>query len=93
MCIHAFVMLHENRISPVLYYIVICGLSDCTIFFISSHIRHEFLKKKIVCFVLLLFLLQLLPETFLILRRIERDVIINVHRYSCKVPLILVKFE
>ena len=25
-----------------------------------------------------------LPETFLIVRRIQRDTIINVHRYSCK---------
>ena len=35
------------------------------------------------------FSLQLLPETFLILRRIQRDVIINVRRSSCKVPLFL----
>jgi hypothetical protein len=34
---------------------------------------------------------QIVSEIFLILRRIERD-IINVHKYSCKVPVILVKF-
>jgi hypothetical protein len=36
--------------------------------------------------------LQLLSETFLILRRIQWD-IINVHRSSCKVPVILVRFK
>jgi len=35
------------------------------------------------------FSLQLSSQTFLILRRIERD-IINVHSSSCNVPLILV---
>ena len=34
------------------------------------------------------FSLQIFPETFLILRRNERD-IINVHRPSCKVPVII----
>jgi len=36
--------------------------------------------------------LQLLPETFLILRRTEQDVIINVRRSSCTVPAILVRY-
>jgi hypothetical protein len=35
------------------------------------------------------FSLQLLCETFLILRRIQRDIIINVHKSSCEVPLLL----
>ena len=37
------------------------------------------------------FSLQLLSETFLIIRRIKRDIVINVHWSSCKVPVILVK--
>jgi hypothetical protein len=39
------------------------------------------------------FSLQLLSETFLILRRTERDVIKNVYRSACKVPVIVVRFE
>jgi hypothetical protein len=38
------------------------------------------------------FSLQLLYETFLILRTIRRCSIINVHRHSCQVPVILVGF-
>ena len=42
---------------------------------------------------MLRFSLQLLSETFLILRRSERDIMIkNVYRYSCKVPVIIVRF-
>ena len=39
------------------------------------------------------FCLQLLSETFLILRRIQRNIIINVQRSSCKVPLLLSDFK
>jgi hypothetical protein len=36
---------------------------------------------------------RLLSETFLILRRTERDVIVNVRTYSCKVALLLSDFN
>jgi hypothetical protein len=36
------------------------------------------------------FFLQLLSKTFLILRRIERDMIKNVFWFSCKVPVVVV---
>jgi hypothetical protein len=39
------------------------------------------------------FSLQLLSKTFLILRRIQRDIVKNVEKSSCKVPLILVGFQ
>jgi len=39
-----------------------------------------------------LFSLQILSQTFLILRKRERDIIINVHESLCKVPVTLVRF-
>jgi len=39
------------------------------------------------------FSLQLLPQTFLILRRTERDIIKILHESSCKVPITLVIFQ
>jgi hypothetical protein len=31
-------------------------------------------------------------ETFLILIRIRQDIVINLHRYKCEIPAILVRF-
>ena len=62
-----------------------------------SHKRHDFRgggeKKSFNIKCVSLSSLQLLYETFLILRRTERDIITNVHRSSCKVPVILVGFQ
>jgi hypothetical protein len=59
-----------------------------------SHKRHNFRKRVVEHKMCILFSLQLLSETFLILRRIERD-IINVHTSSCEagLPIILVSFD
>jgi hypothetical protein len=35
---------------------------------------------------------EMLSEIFLILRRIQRDIIVNVYESVCKVPVILLKF-
>jgi hypothetical protein len=50
--------------------------------------------KKYICFD---FFLKLVYETFLIPRRIQRDIVINVKKSPCKIPLyscpILMKLE
>ena len=38
------------------------------------------------------FSIQILSETFLSIGKIKRDIIINMHRFSCKVLFILIRF-
>jgi hypothetical protein len=66
-----------------LYHIFTHYLINGTIF------GKKFIEQKCV----FRFSLQLLSETFLIIRRIQRDITINVHRCSCKVPLLLSNFN
>jgi hypothetical protein len=75
--------LSSMQITSFLCRTVICGLSGCTIFFDSIY------KHHVKC--VLIFPTNL-SETFLILGRIQRGIVINVHSSSCKVPNILVRF-
>jgi hypothetical protein len=57
-----------------------------------SHKRHDFREEKGIEYKMRVFIVsKFLFETFLILRRIQRDITINVHRSSCKVPVMLVR--
>ena len=51
-----------------------------------------FRKKSLLIIKCVLIFCTTFSETFLILRRNEQDIIINVHRSSCKVPVILLRF-
>jgi hypothetical protein len=62
-------------------HIVICCLSAPTIFFDVTSQTTQFSKNKLLNIQCILFSLQRLSETFLILRRTERDMIINA--YAC----------
>jgi len=62
-----------------------CGLPSSTIFF-------HFILWLALFFSVFWYSLQLLSETFLILRRTERDVIENVYWSLHKVPIIIVQF-
>jgi len=59
---------------------------DLPYFSTFSHKLHGLRKKVIEHKTCILIFCTKLCETFLILRRNERDIIINVHRSSCKVP-------
>jgi hypothetical protein len=80
---------HATRVR----HIVIYGLSGCTIIFPHFLINGNIFEKTLLDIKCVFwFSLQLLSETFLILRRIKRDIITNVYRSSRKVPFILVRF-
>ena len=73
-------------------YYIVCDLSGHAIilhviFLKVTIFREALLNTKCV----FRFPLQILSDTFLILRRTERDVIKNVCRSSCKVPVIVVR--
>jgi hypothetical protein len=72
-----------NAYAP--YCIVTCGLSGSTKFFqIINGATFKNTLSYIKC--AFWFSLQLLLETFLILRRIQRDIVMNVKTSLCKVP-------
>ena len=74
----------------IMHHIVICELPGSTIFFQIISQTARFKKKlytllNIKC--VFWFSLQLLSETFLVLRRIQRDMVKNVYWPSCNAPL------
>ena len=76
------------------YCVVFCRLSGSTMFFFStlSYEPLAFREKLLNIKCAFWFSLQLLSETFFILRRNERNYEMRVHRFSRKVPVIHVKF-
>jgi hypothetical protein len=81
--------------SHLLCAVLYCNLWPVWLYHISPHylingttFGNDLLNIKCVFW----FFVQLLSEIFLILRRIQRYIIINIHRSSCKVPVILVRF-
>ena len=73
--------------------IVICDLSGCIIFFPMSYKRHDFRKTLLNIKYVLWISLPPLTETFVILRINWRATIMNGHRSSCNVPVIVVRLQ
>jgi hypothetical protein len=86
----ALVTQHAKRMRRIILSSVSClGLPY---FSTLSHKWHDFRKKKVtehkIC---VLNFSTILSETFLTVTKFRRDTIINVHWFSCKLPVILVK--
>jgi hypothetical protein len=84
----ALVIQHAKRMRRIILSSVAC----LAVPYLStlSHKRHGFRETVIELQMCVLIFSTNLSETFLILRRTERDIIINVLRSSCKVLVILV---
>ena len=85
----ALVIQHTKRI----HHIVIVACPAQQYFSTLSHTWHDFREEKLIehkmC---VLISIQILSETYLILRRTERDMVENVYRSLFQVPVILVLF-
>jgi hypothetical protein len=90
LCVQAHSLSYTARKAHAPYCTVICGLSGSTMFFHILTNGKIFRKKLLKIKCVFWFSLQLLSETYLILRRNQQATIINVHRSSSKAPVILV---
>ena len=70
-----------------------CHCSRSAIFFDIYHIKSTKFEKRLLNINCVLIFSASLSETLLILRRIQRDIVINMKTSSCKVPVILVRFQ
>ena len=84
----AVVIQHPMRMCSIIWSSVACLVLPY--FPTLSHKWHGFRKKLLNIKSVLWFCPQRLSETFLILRRIQRDIIVSVLVPSCKVPVIMV---
>jgi len=85
----ALVIQHVKRLRPVILSFVACPAVPH--FSTLSHKTHNFRENVTEHKIYILILSTNLSETFLISRRIQRD-IINVHRSSCNMLVITVGF-
>ena len=74
-------------------YICFCDLPGSITFFHNMSYTVWFLGRIIEYKMCVLSSSTNLSETFLILRRIQLDIIMNVRRSSCEVPVILERFQ
>jgi hypothetical protein len=80
------VVLHAKRMDRI---ILLCVACLALPYFSTLSLKwYDFPKKVIEHKMCVRFSLQLLFEIFFILRGIQRVIIINVHRFSCKVAVI-----
>ena len=87
-----FVALVTERAKCMRRVALSCFLSGCTTFFTLSHKRRDFRAKVAEHKMCVLSFSTTLCETFFILRRIQPYTVISVHKFSYKVPVILVIF-
>jgi hypothetical protein len=84
------VLLRRQRVCVIILSLACLALPY---FSTLSHKGYDFRKNFVEHKMCVLIFSTTLSEKFLILRIIQRDIIINVRRSSCKVPLLLSDFN
>jgi hypothetical protein len=87
-CVVALVMQHTMRMRRI----ILSSVASLAVPYFStlSHKRYDVRENVVEHEMCVLISSTNLSETFLILRIIQRYIVINAHRSSCKVPVILV---
>jgi hypothetical protein len=85
------VIYRENRTRLLLFSYLACPAVPC--FSTLPHKQQDFRKKTFEYEVCVLTFFKILSETFIILRRLQRDIVINIYTSSCKVPIIFARFN
>ena len=98
----ALIITYSERVSVALVIqrakrmrrIILSSVGCLALPFLSTlwHKRHDFRKEVIEHERVFRLFLRFLSEIFPILRRIKRDIIVNIGRYSCKLPVTFVTF-
>ena len=88
MCVSAALF---SQLAACLRLVILSSVAGPAVPYFStlSHKRQDFREKSFMNINCVLIFSTNLSKAFLILRMIERDIIINVHRSSYKVPLLL----
>jgi len=89
------IVITHNGDEPLKESVVICCVSGCIIYFGTLFLKeHDFSGKSWLNIKFMFWIsLQLLSRTFLIVRRIQQTIVTNAHSSSCKLPLILARFQ
>jgi len=95
LCILTLVDRQPDRIFLTPCYIFICGLSGSTKVFPHCPLKGRIFWKKgeVIEHKIVSIFSTILSKTFLILRRIQPFVVMTVQRSSCKLRVILVRFQ
>ena len=94
-CVFVFLQLFSGMHKHFLLIRVLSSPANCLTppnFSTLFHKGQGFSKHTLSTKCVFWFSVQILSEIFLVLRRIGRDITINVYCCSCKVPVILVRF-
>ena len=86
----SLIIQNAKRMRHIMLSSVSCPAPPCIFFFPNCLLNDTIFGKKVVGHKMCVLIVQFLCETFLVLRRLDRGMIIKVNTASCKVTVIFV---